>query len=429
LLTTTTAVCVLLAWPHHSHAFERGPRAVIDNNIDPHKFSEANGAAEVNQVVPQSNVPGFGNQAGDQHGPNMDIPGINLSNTPGTGTPLNGPKGVPGIDTVNGGAANLNLPGSSFQHSPDDIDKVIGKMGQEAQGIVDKAAQGGPNSLNIPTSSSAPGVRESDGDGVFSTVWNAVTSFFAGLFSDPKGDPQSANTNAKGTSSSELHPNPYGPNESSANTTPAGKGTSASELHPNPYGPDDPSANTKSASKDPGLHPNPYKDPNPEDSGSASGTGGLSAESPLAKKGQGGGTGNNPEESSGATGGLASTSSYARRNHGDGGDDPGDNNNHAKAGGLASGTPFARRGNGDGGGSDNRGSSSGNAKATGKPRGPGGNNQLGNADSKVVSKSRVIGAGLLESDSGFTAQGPSAAGTVARAPGGTAAIAGRINSR
>ena len=186
LLTTTAAVCVLLAWPHRSQAFEQEPRAVTDNTVDPGKLSEANKAAEVNQVVPQSNVPGFGSQGGDQHRPGTKIPGFDFSssgNTPGTGTPLGGPKDVPRFE--NAGAVGLNLPGSGYQHGPDDINKVIGKLGQEAQGIVDKATQGGPNSLNIPTSSSAPGVREADG--LLASLWSRLTGSDNGAKSAEKG--------------------------------------------------------------------------------------------------------------------------------------------------------------------------------------------------------------------------------------------------
>ncbi len=449
LLTTTAAVCVLLAWPHRSQAFEQEPRAVTDNTVDPGKFSEANKAAEVNQVVPQSNVPGFGSQGGDQHGPGTKIPGFDFSssgNTPGTGTPLGGPKDVPRFE--NAGAVGLNLPGSGYQHGPDDINKVIGKMGQEAQGIVDKATQGGPNSLNIPTSSSAPGVREADG--LLASLWSRLTgsdngakSAEKGSASDATGAPTSqsnaplVNTgtplqsytsrSADGKTVMVTIENPTGIDVTTIEETKNGTTRSYVSTYDNRTGAF--SVMTTEQVKTPGKGKNNTPDDNDTSSGAV---GGLSANSSLARKGQGGGAGNNPEGSSGATGGLASTSSYARRHHGDGGDDAGDNNNHTKVGGLATGSSFARRGYGDG--SDSRGSSSGTGKITGKPRGPGGNNQLGNADTKVVGKSQVIGAGLLEGDSGFTAQGPSAAGTAARAAGGTTptstAIAGRaFNSR
>jgi hypothetical protein len=451
-LTTTATVCLLLVGPHHSQAFEQEPRAVTDPNIDPGKLSEANRAAKVNQVDPQSNMPGFGTdktvfgQGGDQHGPGTTIPGIDFSagsSTPGKGTPLSGPKGVPGFE--NAGAVGVNLPGSSYQHGPDDIDKVLSKMGQEGRGIVDAATKGGPNSLNIPTGSSAPGVREADG--LLASLWSRLTgsgsdktSAERQAASDTTGNPtpQSngplVNTgtplqsytsrSADGKTVMVTVENPAGIDVTTIEETKNGTTRSYVSTYDNRTGA---FSVMTTEQKTPGKGKNNTPDDN--DTGSSA-VGGLSPNSSLAKKGQGGGAGNNPEGSSAAVGGLASTSSYARRNHGDGGGDAGDNNNHNKVGGLASGTAFARKGYGDGGSSDNRGAGSGASTITGKPKGIGG----GNGELTATKSSRVIGAGLLEGDSGFSAQGPAAAGVAASAaaPNPTtsrAAVTGRILGR
>ena len=84
----------------------------------------------------------------------------------------------------------------------------------------------------------------------------------------------------------------------------------------------------------------------------------LNPNSAVARRGDGGGTSNNGESSSGQTGQLAPSSSIASKGYGDGGgNDTGDNNKVSKGGTLATGTSLAQKGNGDG--SDGRGDTGG----------------------------------------------------------------------
>lgn len=441
LLTTTAAVCLLLAWPHRSQAFEQEPRAVTDNTVDPRKLSEANKAAEVNQVVPQSNVPGFGTektvtgQGGDQHGPDQKIPGVDFSssgNNPGTGTRLGGPKDVPGFE--NAGAVGVNLPGSSYQHSPDDINKVIGNMSQQAREFIDKAMQGGVNALNT-SAGSTPGETVSDKtDGKNNNKSNSVsigpnTFGSTGTYKGPDGSMNTTSTWQEGKTLYQMTTTVKDGFTTITLTTKKDGKTETVTSGPILQGTDQTKKDTATSST---PAPAPKKDPNkkdgtPSDDGSTSVSSNtpLSPNSAIAKKNYGGGTGNNSETSSGPVGPLAPGSSFARKGYGDGsGGDAGDNNNHTKVGGLSSGTSFARRGYGDG--SDSRGSSGGNSKVTGKPKRTGG----GNGELAATKSSTVIGAGLLEGDSGFSAQGPAAAGVAASGPiTSRAAVTGRILGR
>lgn len=85
----------------------------------------------------------------------------------------------------------------------------------------------------------------------------------------------------------------------------------------------------------------------------------------------GGGTGNNDQQSSGGQSGqLAPGSALGRKDNGDGTGTHGDNNQVGNDGTLAAGTSLARKNYGDGGGSDTRDGGT----SLGSPRVPGGGN-------------------------------------------------------
>jgi hypothetical protein len=255
------------------------------------------------------------------------IPGTNTNangpqtNTAGTTSQQqNGPRNVPGFDTNVGG--NLNFPGATHQHGPDDAKQIIAKMDAQAQQLVNQANQGGFNSLNVPSSAGAS-VTATDDD----------------------------SNNANGDSSAATAAN------AAANNLFVAYTSGLALLGPSVGG------MTGAWGFMIGREATNYltgkNDPNPEDSGSkASAKDGLSAHSPYATKDHGGGTGNNVEGSGGNSGTLSPNSAYARKNQGDGGSDENSSVDHAGST-LATGSAVARKGYGDGGGSDDRGGAGG----------------------------------------------------------------------
>ncbi len=341
----------------------------------------------VPDTVGNPGVPGHG--TANEHGPNVD--GINDANgptinLPGTVFGQKGPRAVPGFDTATGGASKVNLPGSVDPHGPDAANAAIAKMENAGLQLLGSVAKGGPGSQNIPTSS-GPEVTAADDDNgktnagaagqsvgsaanVASAAGRAAGS--AGLGAGLGGGsiyvaPGLAGSNGSGPTTDggtmSVNTMQEGKTTYQVTSTTAKDGSTTvtySELKNGKV------TNTTSGPSLPGKNRN-----TPSDNDSSS-IGPLSANSSIAKAGNGGGTDNNGTESSGIQSGeLANNSSLSRKGNGDGtGNDGGDNNHVGNDGTLAAGTSLARKNYGDGGGSDTRDGGT----SLGSPRVPGGGN-------------------------------------------------------
>ena len=314
---------------------------------------------------------------------------------------------IPGVGSTEGGIANLNLPGSqigksstpsldgtmggaSKLHTPGEVDdqggieaaqQAIAKMTARDNGLLNQAARGGVNGLNIPTQS-MPGVdvsRDTGNQNQNPTRLKAPDD--ANYDVVVKEDPYSTFNGTYKPDGTKVVYGDTTPPPPPDHSGDAYNGTIATTAAGVIGGPAAAIAAAATSVVFNIIKVVSGSDPDPTDSGSTTSTaGGLAPNSPVAKKDNGGGTGNNSEATGGQIGGLAAGSAYATRNHGDGGgDDAGDNNRISKDGALATGSTLARKDQGDGGGSDSRGGGGATSVITSasKPVNPGrGHNQM-----------------------------------------------------
>lgn len=315
------------------------------------------------------------------HGPGISNvpsngPTINLPGSQGLGQ--KGPREVPGYGQV-GNGPQVNLPGSVDRHAPDEAAKALAKAEDNGKQLLDDVGKGGPNSVNLPTSTGA-GVDVSDdtnGKKPASSGSSGSGSGGAGKTTGSGGSGSgSSGGTGKTTGSSDpvkIAPGVYGSNGSGptkdggtqtdstmvdgktttqvvATTTKDGSTTityrekgkdgKVTEISSGPSLPSKPSA--------PGKKNNT---PNDEDGGGTIGP--LNPSSSLGKTGHGGGTDNNGTET-GTQATQLNGAVVSRTGHGDGTGNHGDNNTVDKSGALSANTSLARKDYGDGGGSDNR---------------------------------------------------------------------------
>ncbi len=320
-----------------------------------------------NNVGHDPRRPDYNSTYGTQYVPSW-VPSGGYANTDGPRVNLPGSQRQPGfgVGNLNGGFLGLNQPGATYQHGPNDVDRIRQQMAASAGGLVNQATQGGFNNLNIP-SQVTPGTDVSDNtSGGRST--STVTRHSDGSYTVTNTGPSSNGTTSTVTvdvSGRNIQPvsNIPGVNVGSATFTnpepgmAAGAAASAEGLGQAVAGGPAASAATAPANTS-GLFdiPKPVKQkdkkngstPN-DDATTTSTAGGLAVNNPYVSKNNGGGTDNNTETNAGTMGGLSPNSAYARRTQGDGGpSDAGDNNHISDAGALASGSAYARRNNGDG---------------------------------------------------------------------------------
>ena len=371
----------------------------VSGGINAGKFAVAGQAAKINQIGPapvtpnvvgrEKTITGLGGQAS---GPNQPIPGIGSTtntsgprvNVPGGSIQQTGVRAVPGFENATNGT-QVNLPGTTnTQHTPSDAQNVINKLTQQQIGIVNQPL-GGFNNLNIPTRSAA-GVDVSDntgrsgsGSGVpggtrgtSSKKPGGDTSSPGGNVNEPQADPDQVAAMGvvqAGEGIGQIMADKTGKDAKSTKAEAAAGvagGQSKSELFDIPK---------------PVVIKDKKKGSTPDDNATTAVTGSsqLDPHSGIARRDQGGGTGNNTETASGKSGTLTPGSAYARKNNGDGSDGRGDNGHADKSGTLAAGTPISRVGDGDGGTADSRGGS-GSTQIPGTIHGdPGGgvHNQMG----------------------------------------------------
>jgi hypothetical protein len=326
------------------------------------------------QTVPGINNPGIGT-SGVSSSPTGNTAGVSTLNVPGSQNDQQTSAAMQAIDGM-GGPGSLNLPGSTNQQDPniDAAAQLASEIAEQNQAMLNQAMQGGVNGLNIPTDSS-PGVKESDG--FWSNLWSSLTGSGGGS-GGPSGGPggssapgetsaatQGANVVNTGTPIiSSTGTSTQNGATITAVTSTDGTTTSQTQTITTQAGNNYVSAGTYDPSKGTisGVIIGPIRGGKNNTPSDDDGGGPVSASTPLnpnstvAKIGEGGGTNNNPETSSGQSSRIAPNAPIASKGYGDGtGDDAGDNNKVSKGGTLATGTTLTQKGNGDGGNSDGRG--------------------------------------------------------------------------
>ncbi|HXX09108.1 MAG TPA: hypothetical protein VEJ43_13680 [Pseudolabrys sp.] len=314
-----------------------------------------------NNSVP--NVTGAGKtvdgQGGDQHSTDQRISDVNKDggpdiNLPGTNKQNGADKAIDQLANGQTGF-NANLPGSTNPSHIGDADKLKAEAEQQRQAEINQATSGGVNSLNIPTRSPA-GASQADGDGLLTSLWNAITGSGGGGGGPAPTAKQSTakQSEANGTSNGASN---------DANTPVVNFGfagskdvifhTADGDIKGTLFYKVDPSTGEKTPD-----HWGLFQKMRPGDDssgGSVSPGTPMSPNSSFAKKDQGGGTGNNTETNTTQGSQLSPNSALARKGQGDGSDNRGDSNTVGNEGVLATNSSLAKKDQGDGGGSDTRG--------------------------------------------------------------------------
>jgi len=338
------------------------------NNVETGgRLPKTGGSAGVPNVTGDPRILGQG-QTPD-HGPGIsgvpsNGPTVNLPGTQGLGQ--KGPRVVPGYEGI-GNGPQVNVPGSIDRHAPDEAAKALSKAEDNGKQLLDEVGKGGPNSVNLPTSSGA-GVDVSDDT-------NSKKSGSGGSGSGKSGGSGSGGNTGKttgsgsGGSSIVVAPGVAGSNGSGPTKDGGTQTVQTMQIGSTTYqvvtvkdkdknivsvtyrekGKDGKIKETSTGPEIPSKKNN--ETPNDDDTGTT--TGSLNPSSGVGKTGHGGGTDNNGTETTTQATQL-NGSVVSRTGHGDGTGNHGDNNTVDKSGALSANTSLARKDYGDGGGSDNR---------------------------------------------------------------------------
>jgi hypothetical protein len=336
---------------------------------------------------------------GQQNGSNQTIPGVDNSKGGAVGLNVTGrqdgqqrtPGSIPGIDNSMGGGSSLNLPGSNNQQNGlDAANQAIAKLVGKENNPIDKANQGGVNSLNTPSSVGSSTTSTDNTDNSKKTGNSSNNNSGNNNSGNQKTGSQPNGTNL-GTpgGDSNTKTTTWISADGSTNTQSVtydnkGRPASATGSTASPDGTTttsfttfDKNGNASKVVVGP-ISTRKGGTPSDNDSGTATAGDSLDARSSYAARNRGGGT-DNGENSAGTTGGLSPSSPTAKTTYGDGGgNDAGDNNSIGKGGTLATGSSLTSKDQGDGGSSDSRGGA-GTSTTTGTAKvvNPGGgHNQL-----------------------------------------------------
>ncbi len=297
---------------------------------------------------------------GSSHGPKSS----DLNGTGGPGTNLPGSMRQKGPGSVSGGGdgvLHLNVPGSTAGNSVADANKKFSEWENAGKDLLNQATQGGPNSLNIPGSAGA-GVAASDdaenGEKNAGKSGSKPAGGGKGGGGDKSGNPLKVAPGVYGSNgggptadggSQTVSTMQDGKTVTQVETTKDSAGNITSIIVRETKGGKD-----KGTVKSDGPSLPAKKNNTPDDNASTSTGGSLSSSSGIAKRDNGGGTGNNGESSNGQSSQLA-PGSLGRIGNGDGTGGHGDHGSVGNDGTLAAGSSLARNNYGDGGDSDTRG--------------------------------------------------------------------------